>query len=150
MAGLAGAFDPATRRASMDRQLVPGCVIYLDIAFPQITKPKYCVCVGSDGDELVLIVNSDVSKFVQARPSLLRCQVEIDARSHPFLRHDSHVACHEVHRLARSDILDSLTHDPPRMKGPISDDVRDQIKAAVKAAVTLDVRLQTIIINALA
>src|SRR5579864_2460408 len=127
MGSLAGAFDPATRRASMDRQLVPGCVIYLEIAFPQITKPKYCVCVGSDAEELVFIVNSDISKLVQSNRDLLRCQVHMDARSHPFLRHDSHIACHEVHRLARRDILNELMADTSRLKGPISNDVRDQI-----------------------
>ena len=134
----------------MDRQLVPGCVIYLEIALSQTTKPKFCVCVGSDGDELVFVVNSDISRFIQSRASLLPCQVSIDAKTHTFLRKDSHIACHEVHRLARRDILDVLAADTSRLKGSVSQDVRDQMKAAVKAAVTLDLRLQTIILEALA
>ena len=74
----------------------------------------------------------------------------IDAKNHPFLRKDSHIACHEVHRLARRDILDVLAADTSCLKGAVSQDVRDQIKAIVKAEATLDLRLQTIILDALA
>lgn len=71
-------------------QLIPGCVICLEVVLSQTTKPKCCVCVGSDGEELVSVVNSDISRFIQARANLLPCQVTIDGKSHPYLRKDSH------------------------------------------------------------
>lgn len=149
MGTLAGAFDPAMRRASMERQLVPGCVVYLEVAFPQVTKPKFLVYVGSDGDELLFVINSEVSALVHRDADALRCQVRIDQASHPFLRHDSHVACQEVLRFSRGDIVDELVKDTTRLKGEVSGDVREQIVAAVKAATMLDVRVQRVILAAI-
>jgi len=149
MTQFADAFGPQAVRESMDRQLVPGCVIYLELRFDKGPRSKYLVLAASSDSELFFIVNTAVNQFVQSQPELSKCQVVIDAAGHPFLDHDSTIACHEVYRLPRSKVIDELAADVGRLKGEISEAVREQILAAVKATVTLDPRTQTLIIAAL-
>jgi hypothetical protein len=149
MTQFADAFGPQAVRESMDRQLVPGCVVYIELRFATGPKSKYLVLAASSDTELFFMVNTAVNQFVQNRPDLNKCQVVMDAAEHFFLDHDSTIACHEVYRLPRSKVLDELTADLGRLKGEISESVREQILAAVKAAVTLDPRTQKLIIAAL-
>ena|SRR5438105_1806114 len=150
MPSIADAFGPRAVRASMDRQLVPGCVVRINVRFPQGTKPKFLVFAGSNGDALFFIVSSKTNEYVARRPELNKCQVTIDARDHPFLDHDSKVACHEVWRFKREDVLDELCKDVQQHKGAVSRHVRDQIVAAAKAAITIDPATQTRIAQDLA
>ena len=55
----------------------------------------------------------------------------------PFLQYDSHLACHEILKLRREEVVQALMHDTSGLKGHISEGVRDQIIAAVKVAQTL-------------
>lgn len=138
MSPLGEHFPESIKNKVVDAKLNPGVVIYLEVKFPQITKPKFLVLVADDEpDYWTFVVNSDISGFVSARPDLLRCQVKIDAASHDFLSHDSHIACHEVLRLKREDVLKELRADPSVIKGGISADVCAEIASAVKFAVTL-------------
>src|SRR5437660_5950138 len=94
---MAGAFGPAMVRASIERQLVPGSVILIDVRFPEGKKAKFLVlaALGADHD-LFFIINSKIRDFIKIRPHLLKSQITIDKASHPFLDYDSTVACHEV------------------------------------------------------
>src|SRR5438132_7370019 len=70
MPSIADAFGPLAVRASMDRQLVPGCVIRINVRFPQGAKPKFLVLVASNSDALFFIVNSETNKYVASRPRI--------------------------------------------------------------------------------
>lgn len=61
----------------------------------------------------------------------------MDAAEHPFLQHDSHLACHEILKLRREEVIQALMLDTSGLKGHISQAVREQIIAAVKFAQTL-------------
>jgi hypothetical protein len=144
-------FNDEDRKASVERQLLPGAVIYLEVAFPQITKNKFLVFVGEENpDVLTFIVNSQTNPFILNKPHLNICQVTLDAASHPFLKHDSHIACHQVLRLSRADVIIDLSADLSRIKGTVSKAVREQIVSAVKSAKTLDRYTQNVIIQSLA
>lgn len=150
MASLGEHFPADIRRARVEDALKPGCVIRLVVKLTTITKPKFLVLVATDDPEyLTFIVNSEINPFIANRPYLSQCQVSIDAASHNFLDHDSHVACHETLPLKREDVIKALMADPSAIKGEISPDVRAQVVAAVKFAKTLDKDKKNRIIAAL-
>jgi len=139
-------------RRLAEKRLTPGTIVLLQVTFPQTreTKEKFLVYAGSDGDHCYFVVNSKIHRLIEKNPDLLRCQVVIDAANHPFLKHDSHVACHEALRLPAEDVYAALCDDLSRIKGTISAAVRDQIISAVKHAVTIETATQNLIITSLA
>lgn len=146
-----GSMMPAgARRALMDRRLHPGTIVLINVALPSgTTKEKFLVLVGSDQDDLYFVVNSTPTEFIRRNKSLAVCQVTIDAASHPFLRHDSHIDCTLLLRLPRTRVLDDLVASPDRLKGTASDEVIEQVLAAVKRAPTLSVSEQILIAETL-
>jgi len=149
MAKLGDAFSDDQRRESVRRQLQPGAVIYIEVVFPEGRKPKYLVIAHVDRECTTFVVNSRVSPFVEARPSLAVCQVSIDAVRHAFLRRDSYIACHQVLRLPTVNVITELAADVSRIKGQLHAEVLAEVIAAVKRAPTLSLAEQTLIANAL-
>lgn len=150
MPTLGSIFGDEEKQKFVERQLTPGAVLHLQVVFPQTTKNKYLVLVGiEDPDCYTFIVNSETSRFIQKSPDLWVCQVDIDAVSHPFLRYDSKVACHEVLRLSKVDVVAELIADTGKIKGTISTEVRQEIVAATKYAKTLDRYTQQLIVDSL-
>jgi hypothetical protein len=138
MALLGDGFPADKRRAFAETSLVPGCVIRIDVKFPEMIKPKFLVLVADDDQDYCLfIVNSTVNRYVAARSELARCQVKLDMSDHPFLKRDSYLACEKLLRLRRDDVLRELIRNVGSIKGQISDLVKEQVVAAVKFAVTL-------------
>lgn len=139
MSSLGDLFPFSIRRERVESLLTPGCVIRIDVKFPELTKPKFLVLVsGDDSDYLSFLINSEIHPYIASKPNLLQCQVPISASSHNFLHHDSHIACHEVFLLRKEDVIRSILADPTSIKGIISQLLRDEIKAAVTLAKTID------------
>src|SRR5216683_804345 len=128
MAKLGDAFSDEQRRESVRRQLQPGAVIYIDVVFPEGRKPKFLVIAYVDHECCTFVVNS---------------------RVHPFLRRDSHIACHQVLRLPTANVITELAADISRIKGRLHAEVLVEVIAAVKRAPTLSLAEQTRIANAL-
>lgn len=150
MAPLGAHFPAELLRPRIEAALKPGCVIRLLVKFPQITKHKFLILVADDDPEyLTFIVNSEINPFISNKPDLLQCQVAIDATNHPFLDHDSHIACHEIRAMKREEVIKDLLGAPENIKGDISADVRNQIVAAVKFAKTIEKDKKSRIIAAL-
>lgn len=138
MGNLGNFFPLDLKKKEIEQRLVPGAVLYLQMKFPEKTKDKYLVLVGSsEPDILTFIVNSETNDFIRQRPELNACQVTLDQKNHTFLEYDSKIACHEVHRLKRTDIEAALLADMERFQGVISDEVRIQIISAVVKTNTL-------------
>jgi hypothetical protein len=138
MALLGDGFPAEKRRAFVEAKLVPGCIIRIEVKFPETTKPKFLVLVADDDPDCWLfIVNSVIHPFIESRPHLLKCQVKIDAAGHRFLKRDSYLACDKTLRLRKSEVIAELIKDVGCIQGAISDDVRAEIIAAVKFARTL-------------
>lgn len=78
-------------------QLSVGDVIYLFCDFTTPEKNKFMVVCCCD-PLLVLLINSEISDYIQARPNLLECQVDLLEADHPFLEWDSFVNCIEAHQ----------------------------------------------------
>ena len=150
MAPLGEHFPAELLRPRIEAALKPGCVIRLLVKFPHVTKQKFLVLVADDDPEyLTFVVNSEINPFISSRQHLLQCQVLIDAATHNFLDHDSHIACNEVLPMKREEVIKSLMELPAAIKGAVSPDVRNQIVAAVKFAKTIDKDKKSRIIAAL-
>lgn len=149
MATLGDAFSPEERRKSVLRRLQPGAVIYLDVVFPEGTRPKYLVVLHVDEECCTLVVNSRVNPFIEKHSDLSVCQVRIDAARHSFLNHDSHIACHQVLRLPTAGVVRELMADMTRVKGELHEEVRNAVMGAIKRAPTLSPAQQTLFIEAL-
>lgn len=137
MATLGDAFSDDERRKSVARQLQPGTIIYLDVAFPQGRRPKFLVIARVEHECCTFIVNSRISPFIESHPTLAVCQVKIDAARHPYLRRDSHIGCHQVLRLPTEKVITELAADLSRIKGRLHAEVLAEVIAAVKRAPTL-------------
>ena len=149
MATLGDAFSDDERRKSVARQLQPGTIIFLDVAFPQGRRPKFLVVAHVEHECCTFIVNSRITTFIEAHPKLAVCQVKIDAARHPCFRHDSHIACHELLRLPTAKVITELAADLSRIKGNLHPEVVAEVVAAVKRAPTLSPAEQTRIADAL-
>lgn len=149
MATFGDAFSEQDRKKAVARRLVPGTVIFLNVAFPEGPRDKFLVVAHVDDECCTLIVNSDINPFIAKHPQLHACQVSIDAARHPFLKRDSHIACEKVLKLRTQAVVDEPLKDMGRMRGTIHTDVREQICAALKRAPTLSAAEQTRLVAAL-
>lgn len=149
MAKPGDAFAAQDRSKSVSRQLVPGSVVYLDVALPGGRKNKFLVVASVDGECCTLVINSRMHPFIEARPDLAVCQVRLDAARHAFLRRDSWIGCHELVTLRTDAVVSELVADMGRIKGRIHREVVIQIVAAVKRAPTLSADEQTRLVEAL-
>ena len=149
MAKLGDAFSEPERKKSVLRRLVPGAVVYLEVAFPEGRKSKFLVVVSVETQCRTFVVNSRVHPFVDARAELSVCQVRLDAARHEFLRRDSWIACHSVLMLRTDAVIADLIADMSRIKGRVHADVLNEISAAVKRAPTLSAAEQTRLVESL-
>lgn len=136
---------------TIKEKLQPGRVVYLFCEFT-VPKPKYKYLLVGCVDPLPLffVINSEVSDFIREHRNLFRCQVQLDVASHDFLDHNSFIACHEaISEFSTDDINKQLLSDMDRIKGMISNDVRDQVIAAVKACTVLSNREKVWVLKAL-
>jgi hypothetical protein len=144
-------FPSDVKLRTIKEKLQPGRVVYL---FCEFTAPrpkdKYLLLACVDPLPLFFVINSEVSDFIKERAHLHRCQVRLDVASHDFLDHDSSIACHEAKsEFSIEDINRQLLSNMDRIKGVISNDVRDQVLAAVKACTVLPNREKMWILKAL-
>jgi len=138
MARLGDGFPAEKRRAYVEKKLVPGCVVRIEVRFPETTKPKFLVLVADDDpDYCLFIVNSTIHPLIAARPQLLKCQVKIDVSGPRVPKTRFIPGVRLVLRLRRDDVLREVTANFGAIEGQISDAVKDQVIAAVKFATTL-------------
>lgn len=140
---------PQARRIIIDSKLTPGRLLHLFCDFTTPQKEKFLALVCINPEPRFFIINSEINTFVRKRPYLEKCQVRIDAKSHPFLAHDSFIDCTEVHPIAIAEIHRQIGADFNRIKTVLSPAVIANVIAAVKFARTLSPEEQSAILAAL-
>ena len=76
---------------------------------PVADKVKRHVLIASASDRsLGFIINTQPSAFITAREELRRRQVLMPLAAHPFMQHDSYIACHDTVRLPAAPELARL------------------------------------------
>ena len=95
--------DPAVVRqyaASLSAGVVLRC------EQPVAEKIKRHVLIAATAQRsIAFLINSNISQFLRGKPELLRRQVLMTQAEHPFMQHDSFIACHDTVRL---DTIDQL------------------------------------------
>lgn len=112
MVSLGNHFGSSFLSEQVDRQLTPGAVIYIHCPFTTPPKQKYLLVACCDPELLVLVINSEINEFINIRPTLLACQVDVLKDDHDFLEHDSIVNCVETRTAFNlSDIREAINAD---------------------------------------
>jgi hypothetical protein len=99
--------DPSELR-QFAAALRPGAVLHL---YSHLAgKPKYHALISAaDERSLAFIINTRPSQLIERQPDLLRRQVLMQLSAHPFMGHDSYIACHDTVALpTRSELIDGL------------------------------------------
>lgn len=89
MTSLGDYFPEEDKEKYVDRGLKPGQVLYLFCGFTQPPKDKYLLLLCCTDPPMVFVINSQIPRFVKARPELLSSQVQLSPADYPFLDHDS-------------------------------------------------------------
>jgi hypothetical protein len=147
---LGESFPPEERRAYIQRSLKPGAILHIFCPFTLPPKFKYCVLVCVEPEPVLFLVNSKKSQWIEDRPALRDCQVVLQQRDHPFLRHDSHIDCTQARRdLPLEEIERQLMEDLDNLKGEITTAEREAIVYAVRGGTTIETRVKRAILTAL-
>ncbi len=141
---------PEERRKYIHARLTPGRVILLHCDFTRPhPKDKFLLVASLDPDPLFFVINSKLTDFIRRNEHLIRCQVAVDHKTHPFLQHESYINCTEAYEIGMDEIYRQLEADVNRIKSDITDSVRTQILAAVKLSKTLSPKHKSDILSAL-
>ena len=144
-------FPLEEKEAFLNRTLIPGTILYLFCEFTSPPKFKYGILACIDPEPILLIINSEISSWLQQRPAMRDCQVTLRQEEYSFLRHDSFVDCTKAIRVfALTDLKSQLLEDLDRIKGQITRETREAIVYAVKTGNTIENRIKLWIIQALA
>ena len=122
----------------MDRQLIPGSIIYIYCPFTNPPKEKYIVVADLSDPPLLIVVNSSVHRFIAERPRLLASQVLLPQADYPFFRHDSHLDCSTIIDTMNFDeITAQLIADTSRIVGQLTSNSVAQARSSIQQAPTV-------------
>lgn len=135
---LGSLFPKGLATASIGRQLQPGTVVKFNAIMDdgKLHEKRFLV-LSVDARTTTLVMSSEISAFIRARPEILKCQVMIDAASHGFMDRDSHIDCSRARDYATTEVVDQLVNNPAWILGKVSSPVVHQVVAAIKASPTI-------------
>ena len=61
-----------------------------------IDHEKFLIVAGVSEDRILVctvLINSEINQYIQKRPRMLSCQVELKSEDYDFLSHDSYANC---------------------------------------------------------
>lgn len=123
--------------AQVKRRLQPGTVVkFMAEMDDGLVHEKRYVVLDVENDTLTCVMNSEINKFILARPAILKCQVKIPVVSHDFMDHDSHIDCSHVRAYPTDMIINQLCKNPKWILGTITDVLRHEICAGLKSSST--------------
>lgn len=139
--------DPSTLR-QFAGALRPGAVLHL---YQHVaSKDKFHVLIAAmDDRSLGFIINSRPSAWAQKRPDVLRRQILMAHADHPFMSHDSHIACDDAILLpSREDLIDGLVNRAVDHVGHVALSLYPQIIAAAHGSSLIAPRDTDLIVSA--
>jgi hypothetical protein len=125
--------DQAALRQQM-MSLRAGVVLHL--YQPLAGKEKFHVLIAALGDRsLGFLINSRPSPFIERQADRLRRQLLMSKDLHPFLQHDSYVACDDTVKLpCARDLAEGLCVDRIQRVGIIHVSLHGPIRAAAEGS----------------
>ena len=137
---LGSGFPEDFRIAQIKRRLRPGAVIKLFRRMDDgLLHEKLFIVLHVDDHTTTCVINTEISRFIKARPALLRCQVLMQVAQHDFMDHDSHVDCSRVRSFLTEEVVADLLSRPEWILGDATDSCCDDIAAGIKSSETLSV-----------
>ena len=138
---LADKFPKKLVADSVERQFRPGTVIKLEATMDDgKSHLKRYVIVAVTESAFVLVINSEISDYIKARPILLQSQVPMPAAAHSFMDHDSHIDCSRARVFMRQAAIEQLQQNPAWVLGTITQDTGNAIVASIKPARTISTK----------
>jgi hypothetical protein len=138
---LGSAFPRGFLEAQIQRQLKPGVVIKMRQTMDDgVIHEKRFIVVAIDKQTVTFVINTAVSVFLQARPALLKCQVNMPVVDHPFMSHDSYVDCSRTRTYSTQEVISDLTSQPDWVLGEVSHALRAEMLAAIKFSPALSAK----------
>jgi hypothetical protein len=139
--------DPSTLR-QFAPALRSGAVLHL--FQPIAGKAKYHVLIASaDERSLGFIINSRPSPFIMRNLDLQRRQVLMGHATHPFMHHDSFIACHDTVSLPpRERLVDGMLKGQVDHVGAVARELHAQIAAAARGSPLIATREAALIVAA--
>lgn len=130
---LGDSFPLSLRRDSVRRQLAVGVVIKLTRRMDdgQVHEKRYVVLHVDADKTTACVINSAISRFIQDRKNLLRCQVAMSAATHGFMDHDSYVDGSRTWVYATDSVVEELMSHGDWILGTMTGDLRDRLVAAL-------------------
>ncbi|WP_156404450.1 hypothetical protein [Curvibacter sp. PAE-UM] len=151
MATIGAKLPPQILRERIVQRLKPGAVIKLNARMNDgNVKEKRYVVLSVTAKTVCCVVNSEKNAFVQARPTLARHHVPMDASSHVFMDHDSFVDCTQTKTFETSQVVSDLMERTEWMLGAISLELRDRIVTSLTTSSTIAPNLTQPLCNELA
>lgn len=124
--------------ASIRRQLQPGCVVKFKATMDDgKVHEKRFIVLSVSARTTTLVLNSEISRFILARPEIMKCQVKIDAATHLFMDHDSHIDCSRSREYSTTEVIEQLVANPSWVLGKIGQHVGLQVISAIKSSITI-------------
>ena len=129
---------------SAEEHIIPGKILYLEVAFPHEDEPhnKYMVVVGVETQLFLLKINTLEREGAGfwIKPS-----------DYPFLEHNSYLDCENIHSalLTINEANVQLKRDPSRDKGEIRVEHRNEILRLIRGSKVLSRIQKDIIVRGL-
>ena len=121
------------KRAYIRENFKPGCVFYLLSRLPGRTKDKYYLLASASVPPLFLIINTDISRFIESRPHLRRCQVPLKVTEHPqIIEHDCYLDCTSTFSFSFEEVTKQAMTRMERVKRRLSQATLDAIITALE------------------
>lgn len=118
-------------------QITEGDVFYLKCTLCNPPKMKYFV-VAQATPLRMFIVNSVLNPFVQRNPDHLAAMALMRLAQHPWMHHDSYIACdHLSHEYNHDGLVATLADQPSIRCGHLHADAKELIKDALRGNVLL-------------
>lgn len=145
-----GDFAPQRERSAfVKKNLKPGTVIRLYCVLTPRSKEKWAVMLAMN-PLLLAFVNSTVNSYIEERPYLRACQVELSPNDNKFLKRESFLDCsHVIDDLRFGDVMSQLTEETGRILGHFDQATVKRIVSAVGNARTVSPKHKRAIEDAL-
>lgn len=115
---------------SIEENIIPGKILYLNVCFPQETTPndKYFVVVGTGISPLLLKINTS-GNLSQIAKRKGESQFKIKPSVYSFLKYESYLDCGTVWStlITTEDVIKQLSKDGWRIIGEVTEDHKNEI-----------------------
>lgn len=88
-----------------------------------IGHSKFFVVMGEDETHVVgyFFINTHISNSVQQKKPLFELQFPIKKEEYPFLSHASYIGCHDIKRISKKELAQSIDEGRTKNKGLLKD-----------------------------